>query len=81
MTSTFNAYIRNTIRTFVPIAVGAVVTWWNHKAGHVSVAGVALTGAFASGFYYAAIRALEVKFPKLSWLLGAFPVKASAPTK
>jgi len=30
--------------------------------------------------YYAVVRNLEVRFPKLSWLLGALPVKAAGTT-
>ena len=77
MNTTTQAYIRNLVRTGVPVAVGTVVAWfaskgWNLKSGQFAV----LAPVFST-VYYGVIRGAEKKYPKLSWLLGALP---TAPT-
>jgi len=70
-------YIRNVVRTGVPLAVGAVVTWLTSKGINLNAGQfAALTPVFGT-VYYAVIRFLETKFPKLSWLLGALPAEAT----
>ena len=78
--NTTQAYIRNLVRTAVPVAVGTVVAWfaskgWNLKSGQFAV----LAPVFST-VYYGVIRGLEKKFPKLSWLLGALPAAPVVPT-
>ena len=73
MNTTTQAYIRNLVRTGVPVAVGTVVAWfaskgWNLKSGQFAV----LAPVFST-VYYGVIRGAEKKYPKLSWLLGALP--------
>lgn len=64
------------IRTAVPVAVGAVLTWLASRFGVVvdeqSSAGltVGLVALF-TGLYYAVARALEHRWPVLGVLLGA----------
>lgn len=65
-------YPASLIRTFVPVWVGAGITFLSDTLGPVDVdpqMGLVLAGAVAS-IYYAAVRKLEVKYPKLGWLLG-----------
>jgi len=57
------------IRTLVPIAVGAVVSWGILPASLSDQAAAAATGAVI-GLYYVLVRLLERKWPKLGWLLG-----------
>lgn len=73
-------FVLSLIRTYVPIAVGAVVAWLvtlgvevdvNTQAGLV----VALTGVLQA-VYYTVVRLLEKKFPKVGVLLGS----ATTPT-
>jgi hypothetical protein len=72
-----NAYLISLIRTYVPIGVGAVVSWLLvHSILSVSLsAQSAVTAVLTAGVtaaYYAGVRALEVRFPKWPWgaLLG-----------
>lgn len=69
-------YLISLIRTVVPAAVGLVLAWLARKTGIVlpedlsaeltlTVAGVAI------GAYYAAVRALEVRWPWVGRLLGS----------
>ena len=63
------------IRTYVPLAVGAAVTWAATRHGIVldeatsQAATIATTGV-ASAVYYGLVRALESRFPALGVLLG-----------
>lgn len=73
MNNATQAYIRNLVRTGVPVVVGTVVAWfaskgWNLKSGQFAV----LAPVFST-VYYGVIRGAEKKYPKLSWLLGALP--------
>ena len=67
-------FITSLIRTWTPIAVGAVVAWLVARGIEIpkeAVDGVvAFLAALFSGLYYAIIRALETRFPQLGWLLG-----------
>lgn len=63
------------IRMYVPLAVGAALTWAGAKFGIVldqdtsAALAVGVTGA-AAAVYYTAARLLETKWPKLGVLLG-----------
>lgn len=70
-----NDFITSLIRTYVPIAVGAV-------ASYLLTAGIELDAnaqlglvtfltALLQGVYYLAARLLEQKFPQLGFLLGS----------
>lgn len=63
------------IRTYVPIGVGFVLTLLARKYGVViddtiSTSLTAGLAALVAAIYYAAVKLLETKFPKLGWLLG-----------
>jgi len=80
MNNATQAYIRNLVRTGVPVVVGTVVAWfaskgWNLKSGQFAV----LAPVFST-VYYGVIRGAEKKYPKLSWLLGALPAAPVVPT-
>jgi len=68
-----NDYVISLIRTWVPVAVGAVAAWLislglNLDPATSAAAITALTGVLTAG-YYAIVRALETKFP---WVGGLF---------
>ena len=73
MNNTTQAYIRNLVRTGVPVAVGTVVAWFASKGWSLKSGQFAVLAPVFSTVYYGAIRAAEKKYPKLSWLLGALP--------
>jgi hypothetical protein len=73
-------YYKNIIRTFVPVLVASVAAYLTKAEKHLTPSELAVALPIASTLYYAIVRNLEVKFPKLSWLLGALPVEA-APKK
>jgi len=75
-----NNYQKNIVRTFVPVLVASVVAWITKAEKHLTPTELAVVIPVGSTVYYAAIRQLEVKFPKFSWLLGALPVKAAGST-
>lgn len=63
------------IRTWVPIGVGAVISWLatlglqlDSETQTATV--VALTGVIQA-VYYTLVRLLEDKFPAIGWLLGS----------
>lgn len=63
------------IRTWVPIAVGAVISWFatiglNIDAETQAASVVALTGVIQAA-YYTVVRLLESKYPAVGWLLGS----------
>lgn len=68
-------FIPSLIRTWVPIVVGALVSWLVTLG--VDVSGEAVAGfvlfvtVVLQGAYYAVVRWLEKRFPKLGWLLGS----------
>lgn len=63
------------IRTWVPIAVGAGISWLatlglNIDAETQAASVVALTGVIQAA-YYTVVRLLESKYPAVGWLLGS----------
>jgi hypothetical protein len=68
-----NDTIVSLIRTWVPVAVGAVVAWVVRKLGWVTPDTTELATAFTAiviAAYYALARWLEKKWPVLGVLLG-----------
>jgi hypothetical protein len=62
------------IRTYVPMAVGAFLSWlttlgFQLDTGIEAQLAVALTALF-SGAYYWVARKIEQRFPRYGWLLG-----------
>ena len=60
-------------RAFVAAVVGALVSWVTTKVGKFNTGMFAALMPVLSGAYYAAVTALEKKFPNLGWLLGTLP--------
>jgi len=73
-------YQKNIVRTFVPVLVAAVISYLTKLEKHVPAGELVVIVPVISTVYYAVVRNLEVRFPKLSWLLGALPVKAAGTT-
>lgn len=70
-----NDTLTGLIRTWVPIAVGAALSWLATNGLELdketqTAAIVATTGAIQA-LYYTIIRLLESKFPQVGWLLGS----------
>ena len=71
-----NALALSIIRTYVPIIVGALASWllvtfaFQLEADIQAHLIIALTGLLQA-VYYAAVRALETRFPGIGVLLGA----------
>ncbi len=69
-----NDYLLSLVRTWVPIAVGAVLSWLAVKYGVVVPEDISteltagLTGV-VTAVYYALVRALERRWPKVGSLL------------
>lgn len=68
-------YFVSLIRTWIPIAVGAALTWAAANLDVVideesSRAAIGLCVSILTGAYYAIVRALEQRFPQVGWLLG-----------
>lgn len=63
------------IRTYVPIAVGAVLAWLASRGVNVDDGAaqglVAFLTALLSALYYAVARLLESRWPQAGWLLGS----------
>lgn len=63
------------IRTLIPMVVGWLVAYLAGKSITIDETNVAMLtnalGLIAGFVYYAAARLLELKWPKLSWLLGS----------
>jgi hypothetical protein len=62
------------IRTWVPIAVGAVIAWLATAGLELDIETqtalvIGLTGLI-QGAYYALVRIIEKRFPQVGWLLG-----------
>ena len=72
-----NNTLRNIVRTAVPAIVGAIASVIAKVKANLTPTETAVIFPIATTAYYSAIRTLETKFPKLSWLLGALPVKAT----
>ncbi len=70
-----NDTITGLIRTWVPIGVGAAISWLATAGLELdsetqAAAIIAATGAIQAA-YYTAIRLLEAKYPAIGWLLGS----------
>lgn len=71
-----NDYVLSLVRTWTPIAVGAVLSWLAVKYGIAvpeSISNevtVGLTAALIAG-YYALVRGLEKRWPAFGKLLGS----------
>lgn len=69
-----NNFVTSIIRTYVPIGVGAIVSYLLSKG--IDIDESARTGlvtfltAVSQGAYYLLVRLLEKKFPQAGWLLG-----------
>lgn len=68
-------FLLSLIRTYVPIAVGAVLGYLTAKGINIPddvqiQASIAITGLLQA-LYYGLIRALEKKWPKIGILLGS----------
>lgn len=81
-----NDIIISQIRTFVPIAVGVILSWLASKGIHPSVsqadmaAGIAALTGFFTAVYYTIIRLFEKYVsPKFGWLLGYAQKPSYAP--
>ncbi len=69
-----NDFVVSHIRTYVPLAVGAVITYLTVHGMKLDPATIeadtATLTALFSGMYYTLVRLLETKWPKLGLLLG-----------
>jgi hypothetical protein len=70
-----NNFVTSIIRTWVPIAIGVVVTWLQIALEYtVDPETSAMLISFVTGItiaaYYGLIRWLEGRFPQIGWLLG-----------
>lgn len=78
------SYALSLIRTYVPIAVGVVLTWlathWGVVLDEQTSIGVALVAvALVAGVYYAIVRAFERHFPGLGRLLLSLGARGGEP--
>jgi hypothetical protein len=77
-----NDYFTSLIRTWVPLGVGAILSWLASlglELGAEAEVGLVTFGtALITGVYYLIVRALEEKWPAFGKLLGkkALPVYA-----
>lgn len=75
-----SAYGRSVIRTTVPLLVGAVVGWLATRGVKVDASSIIpAVDAAIGAIYYAAVRAVEHRWPQAGWLLGAPGVPSYAP--
>ena len=65
-----NDFFTSLVRTYVPIAIGYLVSL-GVLPDTLSDQATAAATAGIIGLYYLLARALEAKFPKLGWLLGS----------
>jgi hypothetical protein len=72
-----NPVLKNIVRTAVPSVVGAVASVIAKAKANLTPSETAILFPIVTTAYYSLIRTLETKYPKLSWLLGALPVKAT----
>lgn len=80
-----NDYLVSLIRTYVPIGVGAALTWLALRFGVVideqtSLMGIAVFDAVATAAYYAAVRAVERAHPAVGRVLLALGMTGQTPT-
>lgn len=66
-----NDYIVSLIRTWVPVALGGVLSWAIEAGVEIDRDGaiIAVTGVIIS-IYYAVVRFAETKYPQIGVLLG-----------
>lgn len=65
-------YGRSVIRTVVPLVLGSLVGWLATRGVRVDVTAVTtIVDATLGGLYYVVVRAIEQRWPKAGWLLGA----------
>lgn len=65
-------FMRSAVRTFVPLAIGAAVTFATRHGLNIDSKQVeALVAVFTSGSYYSAVRVAETKAPIAGLMLGA----------
>ena len=66
--------ITSYIRTTIPLIVGAIVAYFAQKGFNVPLEFVTATSGFLTALaafaYYAIVRKLETKHPKIGYLLG-----------
>jgi membrane protein DedA with SNARE-associated domain len=67
-------YQRNVIRTVVPAVIGALSALAAKRGFKLDAETSAILAPAFTTVYYAAVRWVEVKHPKFSWLLGSLPV-------
>lgn len=69
-----NPFIASLIRTIVPVAAGAVISWFALINLHIDAEGqtalASLLTAVLTGGYYLVVRLIEQKVPQAGWLLG-----------
>jgi hypothetical protein len=79
-----HGYVESLIRTWVPVAVGAVLTWLATKVGIVldeqsSVMAVTVSAALVTAAYYAVSRAVEQRWPAVGRVLVSLGIARQAP--
>lgn len=77
-------FVPSLIRTYSPIAVGAVVTFLARKWGilideQTSADLTLALGGLAMALYYTLVRIIEQKVPQLGWLIGLAKAPAYSP--
>lgn len=77
-------YVSSIIRTWVPVGIGAVAAWLSTKVGFVvdedtKAQGIAFFTGLLISLYYALIRWIEIKVPKVGWLLGLAKMPGYSP--
>ncbi len=75
MTTSINDVLVSWVRTVVPVAVGAVLTWLTDGFGlelsdEGQVALISGITGLAASLYYMIARLAEEKIPSIGWLLG-----------
>lgn len=69
-----NPFIASLIRTIVPVAAGAVISWLALVNLDIDAEGqtalASLLTAVLTGAYYIVVRLIETKVPQVGWLLG-----------
>ena len=88
---TFSDYLLSLVRTWVPVAVGSALVWAGRRWGIVlpedlSAQATVLVTALVVALYYAAVRALEMRWPVFGRLLGravppSYAAKAAPPKR
>jgi len=72
---------KNIARTITPSVVGAVAAWVVKEWAQLPANDLMYLTPLSTTIYYTAVRFLEEKYPKASWLLGALPVVPAAPAE